>query len=131
MCVHAKSLQLYLTLCDSKNCSPPGSSVHGILQARILEWVVTSPSRGSSRPRDHTHVSYVSTGRRVLYHYCHLGSLLYVSLIRFLLSLGLPICHSPAWECSSLEDFHPSVYLSLPQKCFLTTSFNFSLASLI
>ena len=37
--VRAKSLQLYLTLCDSVDCSPPGSSVHGTLQARILEWV--------------------------------------------------------------------------------------------
>ena len=55
-CVHAKSLWLCLTLCNPMNCSPPGSSVHGILQARILEWVVM-PSRGSSRPRDRTHVS--------------------------------------------------------------------------
>ena len=102
MCMHAKSLQLYLTLCDSKNCNP-GSSVHGILQARILEWVVMPSSKGSSRPRDQTHVSYVSIGRRVLYHYRHLRSLLYVSLIGFLLSLGLPICHplprnAPAWR---------------------------------
>ena len=43
------------TLCDPRDCSPPGSSVHGILQARILEWV--SFSRGSSRPRDRTWVS--------------------------------------------------------------------------
>ena len=41
------------------DCSTPGSSVHGILQARILEWVSTSFSRGSSWPRDQTHVSYV------------------------------------------------------------------------
>ena len=37
--MHAKSLQLYLSLCDRMACSPPGSSVHGTLQARILEWV--------------------------------------------------------------------------------------------
>ena len=43
-----------LTLCDPMDCSPPGSSVHGILQARILGWVATPPSRGSSRPRDQT-----------------------------------------------------------------------------
>ena len=61
--------QLYPTLCDPMDCNPPGSSVHGILQARILEWVVISSSRGSSQPRDRTHVSYVSCiGRRVLYH---------------------------------------------------------------
>ena len=44
----AKSLQLCLTLCDSKDCSPPGSSVHGILQARTLKWLAISFSRGSS-----------------------------------------------------------------------------------
>ena len=49
--------------------SLPGSSVHGILQARILEWVAMSFSRGSSRPRDRTQVSRISyTGRWVLYH---------------------------------------------------------------
>ena len=44
--------QLCLTLCDPLDCSPPAASVHGILQARILEWVAISFSRGSSRPRD-------------------------------------------------------------------------------
>ena len=42
--------QLCPTLCDPMNCRPPGSSVHGILQARILEWVATPFSRGSSQP---------------------------------------------------------------------------------
>ena len=45
------------------DCSPPSSSVHGILQARILEWVTISFSRGSSRPRDWTRVSHIG-GRR-------------------------------------------------------------------
>ena len=44
--------KLCLTLCDLMDCSLPGSSVHGILQARILEWVAISFSRGSSRPRN-------------------------------------------------------------------------------
>ena len=58
----AKSLWSRLTLCD-----PPGSSVHGIPQARILEWVVVPSSRASSRPRDRTLISYDSCiGRRVL-----------------------------------------------------------------
>ena len=48
------------TLCDPVDCSPPGSSVHGILQARILEWVAISFSRGSSRPRDRTQVSGIA-----------------------------------------------------------------------
>ena len=50
--------QSCLTLCDPMNCSPPGSSVHEISQARILEWVTISSSRGSSWPRDWTQVSW-------------------------------------------------------------------------
>ena len=52
--------KLCLTLCDLVGCSPPGSSVSGISQARILEWVAVSFSRGSSPPRDQTHVSCIS-----------------------------------------------------------------------
>ena len=58
-CVHAKLPPSSLTLCDPMNCSPPGSSVHGIFQARILEWVAMPSSRGSSQPRDRTHVSCI------------------------------------------------------------------------
>ena len=50
--VCATLLQLCPTLCDPMDCSPPGSSVHGILQARILEWVTMPFSKGSSQPRD-------------------------------------------------------------------------------
>ena len=53
----AKSLRLCPTLCDPVDCRPPGSSVHGIFQARILEWAVISSFRGSSWPRDWTCVS--------------------------------------------------------------------------
>ena len=52
--------QSCLTLCDPVNCSPLGSSVHGILQARILEWVAVPFSRGSSWPRDQTWVSRIA-----------------------------------------------------------------------
>ena len=52
--------QLCLTLCDSMDCSPPGSSVFGISHARILEWVAIASSRGSSWPRDRTPVFYGS-----------------------------------------------------------------------
>ena len=55
------------TLCDLMDCSPPGSSVHGISQAKVLAWVAISSSRGSSRPRDQTSISWVScTGRWIL-----------------------------------------------------------------
>ena len=60
VCVCAQSLQSCSTLCNPMDHSPLGSSVHGILQARILEWVSTSSSRWSSRPWDQTHVSCVS-----------------------------------------------------------------------
>ena len=55
-CMHAKSVQSCLTLCDPTDCSPPGFSIHGILQARILEWLAMPSSRRSSWPRDSTHV---------------------------------------------------------------------------
>ena len=47
ICVHDQLLQLCLTLCSPVDCSPPGSIVHGILQARILEWVAVPSSVGS------------------------------------------------------------------------------------
>ena len=50
--MHAKSILSCLTLCDPMDCSPPGFSVPGILQARILEWVAIFSSRGYSQPRD-------------------------------------------------------------------------------
>ena len=52
--------QLCLTLCNPMDCSPPASSVHGILQASVLEWVVIPFSRGSSWPRDQTQVSSIA-----------------------------------------------------------------------
>ena len=55
-----------LTLCDPMDCNPPGSSVYRNSQARILEWVAISSSRGSSWPGDWTCMSFV--GRQVLYH---------------------------------------------------------------
>ena len=52
--------QSFPTLLDPKDCSPPGSSVHVILQARTLEWVAISCSGGSSQPRDQTQVSGIA-----------------------------------------------------------------------
>ena len=53
----AKSLQSCPTLCDPMDCSPPGSSVHGSLQVRLLEWVARPSSRRSSQLRDQTRSS--------------------------------------------------------------------------
>ena len=63
--VHAKSLQSCPALRNSMHCNPPGSSVHGILQAKILEWIAMPSSRGSSQPRDQTCAScscYIAGG---------------------------------------------------------------------
>ena len=59
--------QSCLTLCDPMDCSPPGSSAHGIFQARILEWVAIFFFRGSSQPRNQTCISWSS--RQILYHW--------------------------------------------------------------
>ena len=53
-------LQSRLTLCKPTDCNPTASSALGIFQARILEWIAISSSRGSSGPRDRTHVAYIS-----------------------------------------------------------------------
>ena len=86
--------QSFPTLCDPMDHSLPGSSVHGILQAWILDWVAIFFSKVSSWPRNQTSISFISCiSRRVLYHYCHLGSLngvlqfcevLFISLHSFL-----------------------------------------------
>ena len=64
-----------LTLCDPMDCSLPVFSVHGILQARILEWVAMPSSKGFSQPRDQTDICYISCiGRQVPYYQPYLGS---------------------------------------------------------
>ena len=57
---HVQLLQSCLTLCDPVDCSLPGSSVHEILQARILKWVAMPSSKGSFQPRDWNFVSFIS-----------------------------------------------------------------------
>ena len=61
-CMQAQSCPSF---CDPMDCSPPGSSIHGILHARILEWVAICYSRGSSEPRDRNRISC----RQILYHW--------------------------------------------------------------
>ena len=71
MCSCMKSLQLCLTLCDPMDHSPPDSSVHGILQRKILEWVAMPSSRGSSRPQGL--YPALPHCRWILYHLNHQG----------------------------------------------------------
>ena len=86
-------IQSCLTLCDPMDCSLPGSSVHGILQAGILEWVATSFPRGSSRLRNQTYV--FCTGRWILYH-C---AILYVCVVLCLVAQSCPALCNPM-DCS-------------------------------
>ena len=74
--------QLCPTLCDPADCSPPGSSVHGFLQARILEWVAISFSRGSSQPRDWK--PGLPHCRQILYLLSHQGKLMLLDVFIFL-----------------------------------------------
>ena len=88
--VKVLATQLSQSLCDPVDCSPPGSSVHGILQARVPERVAMPSSRGSSWPRDQTQVSY--TGRGILYSSAAREALISYSL------LILPIAIEVPWE---------------------------------
>ena len=88
--------QLCLTVCNTKDCSPPDSSVHDIAWARILEWVAISFSRGSSQPRDRTHVSCIC--RQMLYHWAtrevlimYKNNFIFESSFWVELSLGRPM----------------------------------------
>ena len=75
MCIFVLSHFSRVQLCNPMDCSLPVSSVHQILQARILKWAAISFSRGSSQPRDQTYIAYVSCiHRQVLYYQHHLGS---------------------------------------------------------
>ena len=84
--------QSCLTLCDLLDCNPPGSSVHGILQARILEWVVIPFTMGSSQSRDQIQVSCIAG--RFFYHLSHQESLdLILEVFYFIYSTNIYQAH--------------------------------------
>ena len=102
--VCAKSLQSSPALCDPMDCSLPGSSICGILQAAILEWVTMPSTRESFQPRDRTHISYITyIGRQVPYHQRCLGSPLLPPPRKHILNIS-----ATAWAAlSSLFAFKP------------------------
>ena len=67
-CSYSEVAQLCPTLCDPVDCSLPGSSVHGIFQAIVLEWIAIFFSRGSPQPRDRTRVSRIVDRRFTVHH---------------------------------------------------------------
>ena len=82
------------------DCNLPASSVHGILQARMLEWVAISSFRGSSPPRDQTHIS--CTGRRILYYWATWEACLpYCPLVKSMLNFYVQL------QSHFLYDFFP------------------------
>ena len=107
---HLQSLlvtQSCLTLCDHMDCSPPGFSIHAIVQARILEWVAVSYPRRSSWSRDWTHISCISyVGRQILYHWATWEAQLDLSQFYFA-AWVLPLTGS-GWQPSNLLAPWPS-----------------------
>ena len=90
--------QLYVTLCNLMDWGPPVSSVHSILQARILEFGAISYSRGSSRPRNRTWVSFISLiGRWILYHWATWESLKKLSRVFVITALISFMRAPPSW----------------------------------
>ena len=107
-------------LCDPTDHSPPDSSVHGILQERILEWFAIPSSRGSSQSRDQTYISYVSCiDRWVLYHQSHLLVVQLISCVRLFgtswtAAYQASLSFTISWPCSNL--------CPVSQWCHLTIS---------
>ena len=120
--------QSCLTLYDPRNCSLSGASVHGILQARVLEWVAIPLSRGSSQPRDWTQVSCIAG--RFFYHLSHQGRSSVYSRDEKLSS-----CSTQFWgnwseaQVSWLSKPFPSIALIAPTDGFNNTSHICSLCS--
>ena len=107
------------TLCDPMDCSPPGSSIHGILQARILEWVAISFSRGTCRPRDQTQVSSIAGRRFTLWATGE--ACLWYRLIYKVLSKSVLCCtfNLSDWICVSISTAtqRESAFCSLSAVC--------------
>ena len=98
-------------LCEPMDRALPGSSIHRILQARTLECVAISSSRGSSWPRDRTRVSYVSCiVRRILYHQWHLGSPRHLINSQFLLNHFSPVVQSCPTLCDPIDCSTPGFH---------------------
>ena len=121
-----KVTQLSLTLYN-----PMDYAVHEILQARIMEWIAISFSRGSSQPRDQTQVFYVScAGRQVVYHQCHLGSpyifvkpLKSLSCVRLFVTPWTVAYHAPPSMGFSRQEYWSGCHFLL-QEFFPTQGWN-------
>ena len=111
-----KSFQSCLTLCDLMDCSPPGFSVHGIFQARILEWVAMPSSRGSSQPRGRTSASCLLHLQASSLSVSHLGSLQEFTTRWQIKSLNVTMMHNSVFMPNIISIgntmMHNSVFVS-------------------
>ena len=127
--MYVQSLQLCPTLCDFMDSSLPGSSVHGILQARILEWVAIAFSRGSSQPRSPTlQVVSLPVEQQGKSKNTGVGSLSLLQRI-FLtheLNQGLLHCRRILYQLSSLESPVGGVSTSNSSRCSKVNSVCYS-----
>ena len=120
VCVCVCDCGLHLTMClcptlfDLIDCSPSVSSVHGISQARVLEWIAISSFKGSSRPRDQTHIS--SIGRWILYHCtsrdAHPSDQIYVVVVQP--SSRVQLCATP-WTAAGWVSLSLTISQNLPK----------------
>ena len=110
VCAHVCMLSCGHLFCDPMDCSPSGFSVHGIFQARILEWVAISSSRGSSQCRVWIHICVSWIDRRILYHWATWEALLVLmytqnvlyNIYIILLNIVLVMLWLTEWFCISL-----------------------------
>ena len=119
--------QLCPTPCDPMDCGPPGSSVHGTLQAGVLEWVTIPFSRGSSQPRDRTHLSALAGWEARIHHTSCLNILRggikdwvfwkQGSILSHLVSLALHVKSLIEWGAEWARSFH--VGHKAPTRCLL------------
>ena len=107
--------QSWPTLCDPTDCSPPGSSVHGILQARVLEQVAVPFSMGSSQPGDQTRFPYI--GRRILYRFTTISC-----LCPYVPSLVSPPPHIPPPRSSQTTQLSSPCRTAASHELFYTWS---------
>ena len=112
------------TICDSMDSSPEGSSVHGILQARILEWVTMTFSRGSSRPRDSRFSHVFCIGRQILYHWTtrEASTAIPSSISLFVLTPPVPMSPSDLTSMSTYRSRLKSIHFHVYTKRLLTGS---------
>ena len=110
-CMHAKFLQSCPTLWDPMDCSPPGSSVLGILHARLLEWVAMLSSRVYSRPRGRTHVSCISSIAEGLFNTESLGKSIVMPTLELNSDLFAPFFLFSPFSCYVLKGAKRILYL--------------------